>query len=128
MFGSNTEITYNPVGPFFNDGRFNPLHNMKIREATNILIDRDYIAQEIYGGLAVPKYTLLNSSFADYARVVEKARELELRYAPDFEAAKATIHAEMIAMGAELVNGVWHYEGQPVELKVLAPCEDRQRP
>ncbi|KLU39103.1 MAG: ABC transporter substrate-binding protein [Limnochordia bacterium] len=127
VFGSYTEITFNPVGPFFNDGRFNPLHNMKIREATNILIDRDYIAQEIYGGLAVPKYTLLNSSFADYARVVEKARELELRYAPDFEAAKATIHAEMIAMGAELVNGVWHYEGQPVELKVLARSEDERK-
>ena len=30
VFGSYTEITFNPVGPFFNDGRFNPLHNMKI--------------------------------------------------------------------------------------------------
>lgn len=127
VFGSYTEITFNPVGPNFNDGRLNPLSSRRVREATNMLIDRDYIAQEIYGGLAVPKYTLLNSSFADYSRVVEKARELELKYAYNPEAAKEIIHEEMIAMGAELINGVWHYNGQPIEIKILARSEDQRR-
>ncbi|NLM53718.1 MAG: ABC transporter substrate-binding protein [Firmicutes bacterium] len=126
VFGSYTEITFNPVGPKFNDGRLNPLSSRRIREATNMLIDRDYIAQEIYGGLAVPKYTLLNSSFVDYARVVEKARELELKYAYNLEAARAIIEEEMTAMGAELVNGIWHYDGKPIEIKVLARSEDER--
>ena len=30
------------------------LSNRRIREATNMMVDRDYIAQEIYGGLAIP--------------------------------------------------------------------------
>jgi len=126
VFGSYTEITFNPVGPKFNDGRLNPLSSRRIREATNMLIDRDYIAQEIYGGLAVPKYTLLNSSFVEYARVVEKARELELKYAYNLEAARAIIEEEMTAMGAELVNGIWHYDGKPIEIKVLARSEDER--
>jgi len=63
VFGSYSEITFNPVGPKFNDGRLNPFSSRKIREATNMMIDRDYIAQEIYNGLAVPKHNLLNTSF-----------------------------------------------------------------
>src|SRR5690625_2077731 len=86
-FGAYSEITYNTVGPEFNDGTLNPLSNRKIREATNYLIDRDYIAQEIYGGLAIPKFTIMNSRFADYARVVETARTLEIKYGYDKDAA-----------------------------------------
>src|SRR5690606_29944504 len=71
-YGSYTEVTYNTVGPEFNDGRLNPFGNRKIREATNWLFARHYIAQALSSGLAVPKYTLLNSSFVDYSRVVEK--------------------------------------------------------
>src|SRR5690606_15071276 len=69
-FGSYSELTYNPVLKF-NDGRFNPFGIRRIREATNMLIDRDYLAQEIYGGLAVPKYNMLTNSYVDYSRVVE---------------------------------------------------------
>jgi len=126
-FGSYNEVTYNTVGPEFNDGTLNPLSNKRIREATNMLVDRDYIAQEIFGGLAVPKYTLLNSAFVDYSRVIEKIRELELKYAYDVDAANAIISEEMVNMGAELVNGIWHYGGEPVEIKVLARNEDERQ-
>jgi peptide/nickel transport system substrate-binding protein len=125
-FGSYTEVTYNTVGPTFSDGRLNPLGNRKIREATNMLFDRDYIAQELYGGLAVPKYTLLNNSFVDYSRVVEKIRELELKYAYNPEKAKEIISAEMVDMGATLVNGVWHHNGSPVTIKIIARSEDER--
>ena len=49
-FGSYTEMTFNPA--VFTDGRLNPFSNPKIREAMNWLIDRNYVVQEIYGGLA----------------------------------------------------------------------------
>ncbi len=126
-FGSYTELTFNPVGPTFTDGRLNPFGNPKIREAMNWLVDRDYIAQEIYGGLAVPKYTSLNSSFADYARYVDTARAIEAYYAYDLEKAREVITAEMEAMGATLVDGKWQYNGQPVTLIFIIRVEDERQ-
>src|SRR5688500_12507016 len=41
-FGLNFELLLNPV-PTFSDGRVNPFGNAEIREAMNILIDRDFI-------------------------------------------------------------------------------------
>jgi peptide/nickel transport system substrate-binding protein len=53
----------------------------------NMLLDRDYIVQEIYGGLAAPKFFPINSAFPDYALLADVARELEAQYA--FNEAKA---------------------------------------
>lgn len=126
-FGSYNEITFNTVGPEFNDGRLNPFHSRKIREAMNWLVDREYIAQEIYAGLAEPKYTVLNPAFADYARVVEKMRELEVKYGYDLGKAEEVVNAEMQAMGATKVNGKWHYKGQPVVLNFVIRIEDERQ-
>src|SRR5690625_3567346 len=49
-FGSYTELTFNTYGPEFQDGRLNPFSVPRIREAMNLLIDRDYVTNEIYGG------------------------------------------------------------------------------
>jgi peptide/nickel transport system substrate-binding protein len=125
-FGSYSELTFNPVGPTFNDGRYNPFGNRKIREAMNMLIDREYIAQELYGGLALPKALMLNNAYVDYSRVVETARALEFKYAYDFEKAKDLITEQLLADGANLVNGKWHYDGQPIEILILARSEDQR--
>lgn len=125
-FGSYSEITFNTVGPEFNDGRLNPFSSRKVREAMNYLVDRDYVAQEVYGGLAIPKFTIMNSRFADYARVVETARALEIKYGYDKESAIQTINQELSAMGAELVNGKWNYKGSPVVVKTLIRNEDER--
>lgn len=124
-FGSYSELTFNTVA--FEDGRLNPFVSRRVREAMNWLVDRDYIAQEIYHGLATPKYTVLTPAFADYARVVEKAREVETRYAYDLGKAQEVVAEEMQAMGATLVNGKWHYKGEPIVLSVLIRTEDARR-
>ncbi len=125
-FGSYTEMTLNQAGPEFQDGRLNPFYSAKIREAMNWLMDRDYIAQEIYGGLAIPKYTSLNSNFADYARYVDTCRALEAKYAYDPAKANEIITAEMTALGAELVDGKWNYKGAPVTLTGIIRVEDER--
>ncbi|NLL43984.1 MAG: ABC transporter substrate-binding protein [Firmicutes bacterium] len=125
-FGSYAELTFNVVGPEFDDGRYNPFGNVKIREAMNWILDRDYIAQELYGGLAIGKLTMLNRNYVDYSRVVESVRGLESKYAYDFELAKEVIQTEMMADGAKLVDGKWHYNGQPVEVIILARSEDQR--
>lgn len=126
-FGSYTELTFNPAGPEFEDGRLNPFAVPRIREAMNWLIDRDFIVQEIYGGLAVPKYFPITAAFPDYARLVDVVRALEIRYAHNPELAREVITEEMRALGAELVGGRWQYRGQPVDIIVLIRPEDERR-
>ncbi len=126
--GSYNEITCNPYGPEFVDGRLNPFAIPAIREALNWLIDRDYIVAEIYGGVGgIPRYFAITPSFPDYARLADVARALELKYAPNPEKAKAVIFAEMEKLGAELRDGKWYYKGAPVVIKVLIRPEDERR-
>ncbi len=127
-FGSYTELTFNPWGPTFEDGRLNPFGNPKVREAMNWLMDRNYIVQEIYGGLAVPKVTSLNSAFPDYARYIDTVRALEVKYAYNLDQAKAVIDAEMTAMGATLgTDGKWTFNGEPVVIIAIIRTEDERR-
>lgn len=126
-FGSYNELTFNTAGPLFNNGALNPFSVPAIREAMNKLIDRTYVAQEIMRGLAVPRFFALNNASADYARLAEEARKLELLYGYDKEGAQATIAAEMEKLGATLTGGVWTYEGAPVEVSVLTRTEDERR-
>jgi peptide/nickel transport system substrate-binding protein len=127
-YGSSVELTINPAGPEFATGELNPFHSPEIREALNWLIDRRHVAEEIYGGLAVPRYLPLSTAFPDYARLADVARALELRYQHDPERAARVIAEEMEELGAERVNGRWFYEGEPVRIAILIRTDDaRQR-
>ena len=72
--GSYNEITLSPGGPVLADGRLNPFGVPKIREAMNYLLSRDYVVQEILGGLGIPKFLPINGVFPDYANFVDVAR------------------------------------------------------
>lgn len=126
-FGGNSEITFNPVGPEFpGTGKLNPFSVPRIREAMNWLIDRDYIAQELYGGMALPRIVTISGAMPDYARHADVIRALELEYSYDFERAKEVVTEEMLKLGATLVNGKWYYEGEPVVLIGLIRPEDER--
>ncbi|MBN2045454.1 MAG: hypothetical protein JW757_10575, partial [Anaerolineales bacterium] len=125
--GSYTELTFNPSGPEFLDGRLNPFSNPKIREAMNMLVDRNYIVQEIYGGLATAKYTTLNTAFPDTALNVEVISEIETLYAYNPEKANEIITTEMEAMGAvKNADGKWTYNDQVVTVIMLIRVEDER--
>ena len=127
-YGSYNELTFNPVGPVFTaTNQLNPFAVPRIREAMNWLIDRDYICREIYGGLAVPRYTALNTSFSDYAKLADLARAIELKYAYNPEKAKQVITEEMEKLGATLEGGKWMYNGQPVTIILLIRIEDQRK-
>ncbi len=127
-YGSSSELTFNPSGPEFDNGELNPFHKPEIREAMNWLINRRYIADELYGGLATPKYLTLGVADPDYARLADVARALELRYRHDPDKAERVITQEMDELGARREAGRWTYEGRPVRLKVLIRSGDeRQR-
>lgn len=127
-YGSSVELTINPAGPEFATGELNPFHVPEIREALNRLIDRRYVAEEIYGGLAVPRFLPLSTAFPDYARLADVARALELSYQHDPEQAQRVISAEMEKLGAERSGGRWLYKGEPVRITLLIRTDDaRQR-
>lgn len=124
-YGSYNELTFNPI-LFFEDGSLNPFGDQQIREAMNWLVDRDYIAQEISGGMAVPRYVPINLSAADRATFADVIAEMEIKYAYNPDKAAEVITARMEELGAELVDGVWTYEGEPVEIIGLIRIEDER--
>jgi peptide/nickel transport system substrate-binding protein len=126
-FGSYTELTFNPVGPEYGEGELNPFSDPKIREAVNWLIDRNYVVEEIYGGLAIPKFLPITSAFPDYARYVDTVRALEAKYAYNLDKAKEVIDAQMKELGAEMVDGKWTYNGNPVTIKFVIRTEDERK-
>jgi len=126
-FGLYYELTFNPVGPTYKDGRLNPFSNKKIREAMNIVIDRQYIVDEIMGGLAEPKLLPLNKGFPEYERYKDTIQQLESLYKYDFEKGKKIISDEMKKMGAELKGGKWYYKDKPVTVKFIIRTEDRRK-
>ncbi|MDP3721568.1 MAG: ABC transporter substrate-binding protein, partial [Anaerolineaceae bacterium] len=111
------DILYNPAT--FADGRLNPFTNRKIREATNWMYDRNYLNQEIYEGGAHAKWFTIQTQGPDYVDLIDVARSLETKYAYNLEKANEVITAEMEGMGAELVDGKWAFEGEPIVLTFI---------
>jgi len=123
------DFTFNPVGPIFpGTGKLNPFSVPRFREAMHWLIDRDYIAEEIMGGLAVPQYTCLHSAGADAVeRYPDLIAALEAKYAHDPGKAEAVITQEMERLGAVLEDGRWVHNGDPVELIFVIRTEDERK-
>ena len=124
--GSSNTVMMNP-SVFTDATRLNPFSNRKIREAVNWLVDRNYVVQEIYKGLAIPKYTTLTTVFPDYARYADILRELEARYAYNPDKANEVFTEEMTAMGAEKVDGKWTFSGEPITLIYIIRVEDNRQ-
>jgi len=121
------ELSFNPVGPEFPGGGLNPFAVPRIREAMNWLVDRNFIVQEVQGGLGVARWTTFNSAASDYARYIEAIRSIELEYAYDLAKAEAVISEEMEKIGATKVGGVWNYDGAPVVIKLLIRSDSQER-
>jgi peptide/nickel transport system substrate-binding protein len=117
-FGGYYGISLNPA-VFTDTEKLNPFSNRKIREALNWLIDRDYINQEIYAGGSLTKLLPVTTQLVEYTNLIDTARALEAKYAFNAEKAKKVIDAEMPGMGAELVDGKWTFNGQPITLIFL---------
>ena len=123
------ELTFNPVGPTFPaTGKLNPFSDPQFREAMHWLIDRDYIAGDVLGGLAVPRYTCLDPQGADASeRFPDIVADLVAKYGHNPVKAATVIAERMEALDASLVDGKWHYNGEPVELIGLIRTDDERK-
>ena len=123
VYGLFDEIFFNG-GVCTDEALFNPFSNAKIREAMNYAIDRNYIADELYGGMAIPKIVPHVEAGIVRGEIAPEVRALETKYAYDLEKTREIITPEMEAMGAELVDGKWTYNGEPITLIGLIRIED----
>ncbi|MGI6641427.1 MAG: ABC transporter substrate-binding protein [Limnochordia bacterium] len=123
---STLELTFNPV-VFDDPNVLNPFASQRIREAIHYLVNRDYIADEHISGHATPCLTFISEDTFDYEFMADIIAELADKYAFNQALAEAIITEEMEALGAELVEGVWHYNGEPVTLKFIIREEDERK-
>jgi peptide/nickel transport system substrate-binding protein len=126
-YGSSNNILFNTV-PCSDTTIFNPFTNTKIREAMNWAVDRTYVAQEIFGGLAIPKYTAFTTAFPDYARYGDLFSVIETKYAYNLDKAKQVVDEELPKMGATKgPDGIWQFSGKPITLIGLIRTEDKRK-
>ncbi len=124
-YGSYNELTFNPSA-CVDESKLNPFAEPKIREAMNWLVDREYIVDEIMGGLGTPRWVPINTASADRGRLAAEIRAIEAKYAHDPEKATEVITTEMENLGATLEDGKWMYAGSPVELIAIIRVEDER--
>ena len=120
---TSTALVLNPApAP---EGQLNPFSIKEIRQAMQFLVNRDFIASDIYQGMALPMLTHLSPTDFDSLTVYEQVKGSDIRYDP--ELARSIIRREMTEADAELVDGKWDYEGRPVRLKFIIRVEDERR-
>jgi peptide/nickel transport system substrate-binding protein len=107
------------------EGRLNPFAIPEIRRAMHHLIDREFIARDIYRGFGAPMTTHMGPFDPDFLTVYDIDRGSVLTYDP--ELGRQIVADAMTAAGAERPNGVWAYNGQPVRIRLIARVEDERR-
>ena len=107
------------------EGQLNPFSLRDVRWALQHLVNREFVAGEIFRGMADPMVTHISPSDFDQLTVFDLIRELNIRYDPDF--ARGLIREAMTEAGAEMVDGTWHYNGTPIRLKFIIRIEDARR-
>jgi len=108
--GGYYSILLNPT----DEGPFNPFSIQEVRYAVNFLVDRNLIVNELLGGYGTPMFSNYGSFSAEYLRVLDVIETFQFRYNPSF--AENIISDELIAKGAEKIDGIWNYENEPIEI------------
>ncbi len=120
---STVSIVLNPApAP---TGELNPFSIREVRYAMQFVIDREAVATRFYGGLAMPMYTHVSPTDFDYLTIRDILVSRNIRYDPEY--AKQLVSEAMRKAGAELRDGVWHYNGRPVTVRVIIRPEDERR-
>jgi peptide/nickel transport system substrate-binding protein len=120
---STLSLILNPAPA--NEGAFNPFSVREIRYAMQQLIDRDFIANDIYQGRALPMLTNISQLDYDQLTIFPVVSAANITYDPDL--ATQQIGAAMEAAGASLQGNAWTFNGSPVTIKIVTRVEDERR-
>lgn len=120
---SSISLILNPAPA--REGALNPFSIKEVRQAMNWLVDRQFIVNDIYGGLAVVQQGHVSILEHDYLTVAPVFAPGEIRYNLAF--AQQQISDAMRDAGAELVDGKWHYNNKLIRIKFVIRVEDERR-
>ena len=102
----------------------NPFCFRQIRYALNYVVDRSYIAKNIYKGLAILRYTFYGPDDPIYPYLISTIAQHKFAYNPGL--AKTIITKVLTEAGAQLKNGVWYYNGKPIQVIGIIRTEDER--
>jgi peptide/nickel transport system substrate-binding protein len=120
---STLSLILNPAPA--NEGELNPFSIPEVRQAMQYLVDRDFIANDIYQGRAMPMLTNVSPLDYDQLTIFETVSSTNIRHDADF--ANQQISQAMQNAGAALQNNVWTFNGQPIVIKIITRVEDERR-
>ncbi|MEM2394266.1 MAG: ABC transporter substrate-binding protein [Candidatus Bathyarchaeia archaeon] len=106
-------------------GELNPFSIKEVRFAINYLMDRDYIANQIYKGFASPMVTFLSTYDPDFVTIYDIVAKYDFKYDPT--TAAAIINSALTKAGATKREGKWYYGGKPITLNFIIRIEDERR-
>lgn len=119
--GGSNSILLNPA----QTERFNPFQLQEVRFAVNYLVDRKLIVNELMGGYGMPKISNYGPYDPDYLHIIEVLESFNFRYNPIL--ADQMITDALERYGAEKIDGIWHYDGEAVEISMLIRSDDPVR-
>ncbi|MDP6102454.1 MAG: ABC transporter substrate-binding protein [Dehalococcoidia bacterium] len=119
---STISIVLNPApAP---EGELNPLSIKEVRQALQYVVNRPFIAQELYKGFALPMLTHVSPVDFDFLTVFNLTKESRIAYDPDL--AKDLVDQAMTQAGAEMKDGFWHFGDNRLDLKFIVRTEDER--
>ena len=107
------------------DGQLNPFSIKEVRSAIQYVVNRRFIAQEIYKGLAEPMLAHVGVFDYDYLTIYDDLREQDITYDPDF--AQQLVQQAMTQAGAVMTDGLWHFDDRPIQLNFIVRVEDERK-
>jgi peptide/nickel transport system substrate-binding protein len=107
------------------DGQLNPFSLLPVRQAMQVLVDRDFIANDIFQGRAAPMVTNVTAFDYDQLTIFPVVAATNIHYDADY--ATQAITQAMQGAGAQLTNNVWTFNGQPIVIKIITRVEDERR-
>ena len=122
--GGSYSILVNPA----ESKEFNPFSNREVRFALNYLVDRKLIVNELMGGYGFPVISYYGPTQPEYLTVVNQLESYNFKYNPmlaDQIISKAL--KEETGVKATKTDGIWHADGNPVEITVFIRSDDPVR-
>ncbi len=96
-----------------------------IRFAVNYLIDRKFVVENLYSGLAIPMYIVYSTADPTYAVLYDIAVKYQFPYDPEY--AKKVISNVLSAVGAVYKDGKWYFRGKPISVIIIGREEDERK-
>ena len=101
---------------------FNPFSLQEVRFALNYLVDRKLIVNEIMGGFGKDIVSNYGPHEPEYLHIISVLESYNFRYDPAL--ANRVISEAMTGAGAVMQDGLWHYDGNPVEITIFIRSDD----